>query len=75
MTMVPRRLVAPSSKIGTKKRPGRIGINSSSKKGQLVEPTKDLNTFTENQDVEAKDKNISKSNDYFRNVFYNTSNS
>ncbi|GET53286.1 RNA-binding protein Prp24 [Rhizophagus irregularis DAOM 181602=DAOM 197198] len=76
MTMVPRRLIAPSSKLGTKRGPGKIGIGSSSKKGQLVKSTKDSNSFTENQDDETKDENNSKkSNDYFRNIFYNSSNS
>ncbi|GES81199.1 pre-mRNA splicing factor [Rhizophagus clarus] len=76
MTMIPRRLVTPSSKLGIKGRHERIGVSSSSKKGQLVEHTKDSNMFTENQDVETKDENTSKkSNDYFRNVFYNASKS
>lgn len=74
--MVPRRLIAPSSKLGTKRGPGKIGISSSSKKEQLVKPTEGSNSFTENQDDETKDENNSKkSNDYFRNIFYNASNS
>ncbi|RIA88649.1 hypothetical protein C1645_826059 [Glomus cerebriforme] len=76
MTMIPRRLVVPSSKLGIKRKHEvgsksdqrpllGIGKSSSSKEEQLVD---------DNQDVEMKNKEISKkSNNDFRDIFYNAS--
>ncbi|CAG8435999.1 4254_t:CDS:2 [Funneliformis mosseae] len=74
MTMVPRRLVAPSSKLGKARRPGVPGLKSgqrSSSKEQTAEVT---NASSESQmeiEVGMEDNNTSKkSNEDFRELFY-----